>query len=436
MIEAMRILGATDVKYKIICAGAEFDIGLNKPVKVEYYGRTYQAKMHSKTKGRIDGLGQLFADGDFSVGQELHLYYEENSNTIRIDVCPSELLRVDQEPHGTVGFPAFNGEYYIDKDFWNLSAGGAGIAAYGNMCYFTKGNDVMSCEDGKFGEKRALIWDPMSYEDSANAVFYRGTMRLFVNAEGIFVYHNFGSLQDIPACRLFTHEGKPKGTFKLRQGDGDIVDAYIVDDTFYCVSNKEFFSYRFDTGEEYRSKFTLPAGQAVERMCVANEHVYLKLRPKEQWYMLRTEPNVPLTGSRINPIFGNAGNIEISFLHPQQNIAWTRVHESQGWTYKAYNLSDGKYAGRKFTIPQEDSNIIYFDGKYMLTTSSGSHTVSSLNIATGEKRSFNNIWKTNTFLVMQERLYMVAYDEISGKKFLVSVPLHSTQGEEIKLCGI
>ena len=98
MIITVRKLGATDIKYKIICAGSKFHIGFNQPVVVEYKGKSYQAKMHSTSKGRIDGLGKMFSDFSFSEGQELTLSYDSLSNSIKI--CSYN----------------FDSDYYWDED--------------------------------------------------------------------------------------------------------------------------------------------------------------------------------------------------------------------------------------------------------------------------------------------------------------------------------
>lgn len=97
-MKCKRKLGATDVNYKIICAGSSFDIGLDQFVRVEYNGRMYQAKMHSKTKGRIDGLTQLYNDFPFYEGQELQLSYDKRTNTVTIETgmnCTRKLGATD-----------------------------------------------------------------------------------------------------------------------------------------------------------------------------------------------------------------------------------------------------------------------------------------------------------------------------------------------------
>lgn len=79
-----KVLGHTDVTYKIICAGKDFDIGAGESIVVSMNGKQYKAKMHSKSKGRIDGLTALYNDNSLSVGDLLELEYNIFLNTIFI----------------------------------------------------------------------------------------------------------------------------------------------------------------------------------------------------------------------------------------------------------------------------------------------------------------------------------------------------------------
>ncbi len=484
-LNTKRKLGATDVKYKIICAGKEFDIGLNKPVKVEFRGHVYQAKMHSKTKGRIDGLGQLYADFDLSEGHELQLFYMEDTNTILLD---EELVMPDEDPEpqdinvskiqqqvsqdgddlnmpeeglwygdelempeenlwdesidSGLYSPDFNGEFYTYRNDHSLyKTYIRSIARYGDTCYFLYHDDVFTCKYGGNMELQMLLKDPMQTKGKREA---SDVLHLFVNESGVFVYNS--CVDRGPICRLFTHEGKLQGSFEIKR-KGKYSDtncilpyAYIMDATFYCVSGKEFFVYRFNTGEEYCSEFTLPEGKEIAGLSVGNKQAYMKLRSgyngSEQWYKLQTDPTVSVTNGQISPLFSNTEDVKIPFLHPQHNIVWTEVYKNETWIYKAYRLADGKFAGQKFSIPKEDTihgapNIIYFDGKYLLTNPSDK-IMSSLNIITGEKRTFP-ILIPNQFLVMQERLY-VLFDYGNCVQYIVSAALDSTLGDEVKLC--
>lgn len=84
-MKCKRVLGPTDYKYKILCAGKEFDLGVGRPITVLWNGKRYTAKMHAKTKGRIDGLARLYRDADFQEGDELELIFEESTQTVTVE---------------------------------------------------------------------------------------------------------------------------------------------------------------------------------------------------------------------------------------------------------------------------------------------------------------------------------------------------------------
>lgn len=73
-----RKLNETDITYKIIAAGKELNIPLGENVTVHFEGKQYPAKMHNKTKGRIDRMGAFYAENSFAVGDELELKYEQD----------------------------------------------------------------------------------------------------------------------------------------------------------------------------------------------------------------------------------------------------------------------------------------------------------------------------------------------------------------------
>lgn len=75
-MEKDKVLSATDVKYKICVLGTAFHIGFGQHVTVEYNGKTYNAKMHNSTKGRVDRLGAFFNDNNLKEGDCLHVFYD------------------------------------------------------------------------------------------------------------------------------------------------------------------------------------------------------------------------------------------------------------------------------------------------------------------------------------------------------------------------
>ncbi len=453
-LNTKRKLGATDVKYKIICAGKEFDIGLNKPVKVEFRGHVYQAKMHSKTKGRIDGLGQLYVDFDLSEGHELQLFYMEDTNTILLD---EELVMPDEDPEPQdinvskiqqqipQNGDNFNGEFY--------RGGLRSIARYGDTCYFAYDRSLITCEYGNM-EKHELIGYKKFPKVNQNQP------QIFVNEYGIFIY-GFNTDRGT-ICSLFDHEGKLKGSFEIskngpKYAPNYIVDGYIVRDSFYCVSQKEFFVHRFNSDEEYRSNLVLPEGKKVIGLVVGEHQVYLKLKDGgyEQWYKLLTDPTLSFTNGQISPLFKDIKTANIPFLHPRQNIAWIASYEDEAdcsfetlcekrsnknyynhWTYAAYDIENGKYAGKTFHIKTKDTNpenVVYFDGKNMLLLWDGVDSMSVVDLETGEEKYYGSIFVAHKFSVLYDRLYVLRDYHEEGH-YIASILLEPTLSEEVKLC--
>ena len=81
----------TDVKYNIMTARSEFHVGFGKRVELECNGKKYNVKMHSKTKGRIDGLTQFYKDTGLKKGDCClleYLYDKDNKNSAKIVCTP------------------------------------------------------------------------------------------------------------------------------------------------------------------------------------------------------------------------------------------------------------------------------------------------------------------------------------------------------------
>ncbi|SEL21337.1 MULTISPECIES: hypothetical protein [unclassified Butyrivibrio] len=89
-MKAIKKLGHTDVQYKIMTFGKDFDIGAGTSVTVQYEHNQYQAKMHSKAKGRIDGLAKLYQYSNFSEGDVISAEWDENTRLIIITKCGNE----------------------------------------------------------------------------------------------------------------------------------------------------------------------------------------------------------------------------------------------------------------------------------------------------------------------------------------------------------
>lgn len=71
-----KVIGATDVNYKILTVGANFHVGFGEPVTIVADGKEYACRMHSKTKGRIDGLTEFYKDTGLEKGDVCILAYD------------------------------------------------------------------------------------------------------------------------------------------------------------------------------------------------------------------------------------------------------------------------------------------------------------------------------------------------------------------------
>lgn len=71
-----KTIGTTDVKYKILMVGASFHVGFGEQITIVAAGKVYDCKMHSKTKGRIDGLTEFYKDTGLEKGDVCVLNYD------------------------------------------------------------------------------------------------------------------------------------------------------------------------------------------------------------------------------------------------------------------------------------------------------------------------------------------------------------------------
>ncbi len=79
MKEVKKVINSTDIKYNILTCGAGLPIPADTAVEVVCGGKTYSCKTHSKTKGRLGGVKQLFADNGFKEGDELTVTWDGGS---------------------------------------------------------------------------------------------------------------------------------------------------------------------------------------------------------------------------------------------------------------------------------------------------------------------------------------------------------------------
>lgn len=83
-LRVIKVLGATDIKYSICTFGAALDIDPGAPVTLEMGGVRYERKMHSRTKGRVDGMKQLYTDNGLGLGDALEARYVPAERTIHL----------------------------------------------------------------------------------------------------------------------------------------------------------------------------------------------------------------------------------------------------------------------------------------------------------------------------------------------------------------
>lgn len=75
-LEVEKSLTATNINYGILTLGSKFHIGFGIPVSVVFNGSCYSGKTHSTSKGRVDGLRQLFSDHVLAQGDVLRARYD------------------------------------------------------------------------------------------------------------------------------------------------------------------------------------------------------------------------------------------------------------------------------------------------------------------------------------------------------------------------
>ena len=90
-LHTVKTLGTTDIKYHICTFGSALHIGFGAPVTVAMGGNRYERKMHNATKGRVDGMKQLYADHGLKLGDVLDARYSASEHTIY-------LTKLDAEP--------------------------------------------------------------------------------------------------------------------------------------------------------------------------------------------------------------------------------------------------------------------------------------------------------------------------------------------------
>lgn len=387
-MECSRILKPTDINYKIICAGSGFDIGQDKPVNVSFQGRLYQAKMHSKTKGRIDGLSQLYADFGFTEGQEIRLAYHEGTNTIEI-TDPFEMPFDDDsegmdETVGTQGMPG------------GAQATGAGEKTDSQSeiyDIFSRMDPVVSHQEyysparplsvavnrgwivyggNNWGDGFWLMNEDTLEKIPLNVSGRRYDTFLGANHAGLW-FMEYGGGRDkwgneVPGKLIFTG-GQFGGETVIRfnKKKASISTPYIYGlDAYYIAhisDNKESLMTVDIAGNEWEL-FVAHKGESIKWLSVGAEGIAFHLSTydapeKTGWYVLKK-------GSAAPPVFlnrqreeGSSGRpaIEIHRIFLDKKVMWTEVTAREA---AKYGISGG-WICRPLGEPKEGSFLVYKD---------------------------------------------------------------------------
>ena len=490
-----RKLSPTDVKYKIICAGAGLHIGFNQPVTVKFEGNTYSGKMHSKTKGRIDGLTKLFADGQFSEGDEIEITYDDTNNIITIDretsgnkehTIVTEVKKEPQKSHVQKGNPSNKEDLHIQEDMYGgepeaeyaVSFGGE----YYNMAIPRKKNIIFQRTIAKYGDRYYFLYvdsvlSCTKEDDRLTTVIKRGLGsgytvydQIFVNKYGIFVFS--GERDRGKICRLYSHNGELKGTFSLsfsgrRYPCNQIGQyAYIVDDRFYCVSPSTYYVYCFETGEEYVSSLSLPAELKVLGVVIGKGKVCIKcsreVTPNDyqiSWYRVYTDSSLLKATGKTSLILECPDNMEADFLLPEEEVLWlvtkkkipnpptgptvlnyeTLSYYQSADTIKVrefseYSLKTGKPTGKVFRLidDYETDYVAYLDGNIMCAMHEATNVI-IYDLHTMKSRKLHGTFEANRLLIQDGEL-CVLKDYGNMIHDIISVPLDVENYSEKKIC--
>lgn len=135
-----RTINETECKYKIITAGSKFAVPVGMPIIIRFGSslKEYNAKMHSKTVGRIDGLTDFYRDSNLQVGDEITISYDASLNMIHVSLSAQKLTKPGfQEAGGDVsGFESGDVGFGFGDDGGTKGLGGtlAGTEMNVNWC--------------------------------------------------------------------------------------------------------------------------------------------------------------------------------------------------------------------------------------------------------------------------------------------------------------
>lgn len=427
MKEVTRVLGATDVKYGIICAGAKLEIEPNTPVSLEYRGKIYHGKMHSKTKGRIDGLSQMYSDFNLTEGMVLKLLY--NNDTIYASDSITDMTNDSNNDRSSnvdmddplfqtvmkkVPFEEFNGEYY-GLQHKRL------VTSAGNKLYYLYNSTIEYCEINSYNQQSKKLAD------------IRGTYDgIYADDQGLYIYKL--DIKSGIICRGYSFDGKEKFKVKIDSGtlNKTINAVYIKDGKLYGLTDTQVLIASLRTGllENVINLLNFPQKATADNIVVCNGYFLIRFtntdyehyEKRSWWYKYQNGKVAPL----YPKYFQEHTDVSMIFYHPNQiyngqtqDIAWllSNKRNSDKYWFELVGISlKSNKAFVKYCIKGAELDpkyIIYFDGKFLFEIPSNASfaTIKLIDSRTGQFCTT----ETDQSLFLTEKLY------VSGDIFYITV---------------
>lgn len=389
-MKCSRILKPTDINYKIICAGSGFDIGQDKPVNVSFQGRLYQAKMHSKIKGRIDGLSLLYADFPFTEGQELMLSYDEETNTINIahplGMSPTGSTRSDEATDPQDGENQFPGsktaeeKKYSQAEIADIFIGMDSVVRhqeyychnhYAEGLHVAVNRNWVIYGGGDWGDNYLLMNEDTLEKIPLNVSGHRHSEFLGANRAGLWFMEYGGTNKwgdGCPSKLIFTgpyFDGESVWRFNERKAA--IWTPYIYDlDAYYIAKiseNKQSLMYvRGDKDEQ--ELFVAHKGESINGLYVNADWIVFELHSsgspeKNGWYIRKRDDynsnfmlmnRIRKEGAPMLPA------IKIHEIFLDKGVMWTEVTEGEA---DRFGIDKDMWICRALGEPKEERFLTY-----------------------------------------------------------------------------
>lgn len=387
-MECTRVLSPTDINYKIICAGSGFDIGQGRPVNVSFEGRRYQAKMHSKTKGRIDGLSQLYADFAFTEGQELSLSYDEGTNTIEISdpwAMPFDDpdTEAGDENAQDAGAGAAGEKVYSQTEIYHIVSDFDSVAKHQE--YYGRSDFLRVAVNrgwivyggGNWGDGYWLMNEDTLEKIPLNVLGHQYDTFLGANCAGLW-FMDYGSGRNkwgdaVPGKLIYTgpsFSGETVWRFNGRKAT--VKELYIhVLNVYYIAhisENKQALIEVCGNGDE-RELFVAHKGESLDSLSVNDDFVVFRLwsqnaPEKSGWYVWRRVGESLVFLNRARRADSPWPAIEIRRIFLDQKVMWTEVTEKEA---AQYGIDPQDWICRSLGEPKEGKFGVYKDTRKPVT---------------------------------------------------------------------